>query len=165
MSEMMHEGPGFGEPLEDEWVHADDETVQGADDWSEMHPIPVRVKETESQNVAPDSVALGTWAVPLIPQAGGTGALQPQQICPHRYKRYKAKFLVQATGAGILYIAKDPNTLMSSALANAFQVQVPVTTQSIPIIPDYDGQQPLYVMASVVGMTIAVMDEGFKTVQ
>lgn len=158
--------PGAGEPLQEGWLENDAATNQEPVRWGEVEPIPVRVTHTESQRVAPEATAFMTFPIPQIPQASGAGATQAQQICPHRYHRYKAKFLFSGGAAGTIYVAKDPNTLMSGALGAAFAIVVAAAlTQATQLMPEYDGQQPLYMMATVPGFVVSVMDEGYKAVQ
>ncbi len=62
----------------------------------------------------------------------------------------------------VLYLANKADPLTSGALQNVWQL----TPSSSPAnIPDYDGQQALYVVGSVAGILISVLDETYGTVQ
>jgi hypothetical protein len=131
------------------------------------HPIPVRVVFDENQQVNPEFTAWLTYNIPLL-----GSAVLPQQVCTHRYHRYKAKFLVNFGGAATLYIARRPEYLTvgtnvtpgPTVLPNAFQLTE--TAAGNVTLPDYDGQQPVYMGFLGTGpVTVSVMDESFGTVQ
>lgn len=162
MSEMQFDHTG--EPLEQEWIDAADyEQEQGPDAWSEMRPIPVTIDRTENERVAPETVALTSWPVGT---SGPTGS-GPTQICPHNYHRYKAKFTWVIPANTTVFIATDPTKLSSNAFGVAYQITVGATaiTNSTQIMPEYDGQKPLYAVANNPGVVVSVLDEGYKTVQ
>jgi len=157
--------PHAGEPIQEEWLESGQETGP-PDAWAEMRPIPVKVQHDESELVSPQATSFNSYAIPLAPTVGGTGTLQPLQVCPHRYRRYKAKFLFTATGAVTIYVDKVIDRLMSNALGATFQIVIPAAlTQSTQLMPEYDGEQPLYMVANAPGASVSVMDEGYKTVQ
>jgi hypothetical protein len=136
--------------IEQGWEDADQSQDQGAPTWF-PEAIPVKVIATETGN---------SFGIAQAPQVGGTGAAQPTQICPHRYHRYKAKFVFNIPAATTVYIARVQDYLMSGAYGNAFAL---TTSQNLP---DYDGQQAVYAVYTGTGpVTVSVMDEGFKEVQ
>ena len=145
-------------PYEDE-EGAYQEQVQGPDEWSHIHPIPVRIVRTETLKVAP---AFSSWTTYTITPAIAGVVPQPVMICPHRYHREKAKFLVTfaAASSSKLYLARTQDYLSSAAVANAFVVSLG------QFIPEYEGQQPIW--AIVIGpdpVIVSVLDQGYGTVQ
>jgi hypothetical protein len=147
--------------IEQGWEDAPEEQYQGADAWSQMRPMDVRVVATMAENVAPEAT---TWMTFSIPATGGTTL--PIRVCPHSSRRYKAKFLFTALGADTIYIARVQDYLTSNALGTAFMVTIGAAlTQSTSILPDYDGAQPLYMISKNGLCGVSVMDETYKTVQ
>ena len=145
--------------IEQGWEDADSQQDQGAPTWF-PEAIPVRITETLSENVAPEATSWNSYTVAAAPNAAGTGAQAPTQLCPHRYHRYKAKFVFNIPATTTVYIARVQDSLMSNAFGNAFQL---TTGQNLP---DYDGQQAVYAVFTGTGpVTVSVMDEGFKEVQ
>jgi hypothetical protein len=141
------------------WEAADSEQEQAPAEWF-PNPIPVKITETLTETVAPESTAWLFWNVAQGPTLAGGGAVQPTQLCPHRYHRYKAKFVFNIPAATTVYIAKTPDPLMSGALGTTYQL---ITGQQMP---DYDGQQAVYAVYLGTGpVTVSVMDEGYKEVQ
>jgi hypothetical protein len=134
------------------------EQDQTAEYASEMEPIPVRVKFDENQKVSPQFTSWMTYPI------AQSGVNQATQICTHRYHRYKAKFIVNFPGAGTLYIARIPDYLNTGAIGNAFAITVAAATTG-NLLPDYDGEQAVYAIASIAGVSISVMDESYGTVQ
>jgi hypothetical protein len=132
---------------------------QGPDEWSHIQPIPVRVMFNETEVLAP---AFSSWTSFVIQPFGSGQAVRPTRICPHRYHREKAKFLVTFAAASTskLYLARTEDYLSSLSVANAFLVTLGQN------IPEYEGQQPVY--AIVVGpdpITVSVLDQGHGEVQ
>lgn len=130
------------------------EDDQGPERWSEVDPIPVKVMFNEVEVVAPAFTAWTSFTI----QAGSI----PVKICPHRYHREKARFLVTFAAASTskLYIARVQDYLSSLSVANAFLVTLGQN------IPDYEGQQQVF--AIVIGpdpVTVSVMDMGHGEVQ
>jgi hypothetical protein len=145
--------------IEQGWEDADQQQDQGAPTWF-PEAIPVKVMATETENVAPEATSWNSFGIAQAPQQAGTGAAQPTQICPHRYHRYKAKFVFNIPAGTTVYIARVQDYLMSGAYGNAFAL---ITGQNLP---DYDGQQAVYAVYTGTGpVTVSVMDEGFKEVQ
>jgi hypothetical protein len=156
--------------IEQGWEEASDEQVQEPEGWSQKHPIQVEIANSQVQEVAPEATAWSNLAIPQVPVVAGTGASQPAQLCPHAYHRYKAKFLwfipSTVTLPVTVYLSKNKDVLMGGSTANVYQFTVTTAiANSFPLVPDYDGQQPLYAMASQPGTTVSVMDEIFKRVQ
>jgi hypothetical protein len=145
--------------IERGWEDADQEQEQNATTWF-PEAIPVKITETLTENVAPEATSWNSYSIAQAPQLAGTGGTQPTQLCPHRYHRYKAKFIFNIPAATTVYIARVPDYLMSGAFGNAFAL---TTGQNLP---DYDGQQAMYAIYTGTGpVTVSVMDEGFKEVQ
>lgn len=153
--------------IEQGWEDAYYDQNEAPDQWAELQPVPVEIRRTETENVAPESTSWMFYNIPLAPAVGGTGTLQPAQICTHKYHRYKAKMVWTVPANCIIYLDRVADRLMSGALGTTFQIQVGATavTTSTQLLPDYDGQQALYAVASVAGATCSVMDESFKQVQ
>lgn len=156
-----------GEPLEEDWIHAGQQQDESPDQWANMRPIPVEIKRTESERISPEAVALFSITVPLLPALAGTGGVQPAILCPHNYHRYKAKFIWTVPANTIIYIATNRDTLTSMALGFTYQIIVGATAiaNSSQLMPEYDCQKPLYVMANNAGVQVSIMDESYKVVQ
>jgi hypothetical protein len=135
-----------------------EEQDQTAEYGSKMSPVPVRIMFDENQQVSPQFCSWMTFPI------GQTGVSPATQICTHRYHRYKAKFIVNFPGAGTLYIARVPDYLNTGATGNAFALTVAAAITG-NLLPDYDGEQPVYAIASIAGVSISVMDESYGTVQ
>jgi hypothetical protein len=132
--------------IESGWENADDEQEQNATTWF-PEAIPVRITETLTENVAPEATSWLIFPIAQAPQASGTGASQPTQLCPHRYHRHKAKFVCNIPGGTTVYLSRVVDYLMSGALANLFQVT------GGQQLPDYDGQQALYAVYNTVAVS------------
>lgn len=158
MSEMMHTG---AENMAEEWLDDDGQDEYADEQEGYYQPHPVRVEMEATQRVAPESTSWLSYVVPLFGQTP-----RPLQLLPHKYHRYKAKFLWTATAASVVFISRTEDALMGNALGNIFQMTIgAATVNSIPILPDYDGQQPLYCVCTVGGVIVSVMDESYKAVQ
>jgi hypothetical protein len=129
--------------IEQGWEGADNQQDQGAPTWF-PEAIPVKITETLTENVAPESTSWLTFPIASAPQASGAGASQPTQLCPHRYHRYKAKFVCNIPPGTVVYLSRVVDYLMSGALANQF-----ILSQGQQL-PDYDGQQALYAVYGTV---------------
>lgn len=137
------------------------ENDPGTLEYDRIRPVKVEFEQTE--RVAPDSTSWLQFGIAFL---GSGGSLQPTQVCPHRYHRYKAKFLFTGPAAAIIYVARIPDTLMSGALGTTFSITIGAGgAVSAPLMQEYDGQQPVYMIASVTGVSVSVMDEGYKPVQ
>jgi hypothetical protein len=117
--------------------------------------VPVRVMFDETIRVPPEFASCMTWTVPLI------GA-QPAQILQRRYGRYKTKFWCSFPGAGTLYINTKYEPV---SLPSPQGFQVTATAAGFVAIPEYEAMQPMYVIASVAGVQLSVMDESYGQVQ
>lgn len=148
--------------IQQDWEESDEYQDQEASSYREnVNVRPVKVEFEQTQNVAPESTAWMAWAIAVI----GVG-LQPTQICSHKYHRYKAKFLWTIPANTIVYLDRVADRLMSGALGTTFNIATGAAAiQSSVILPDYDGQQPLYAIANGPGVFVSVMDESFKAVQ
>jgi hypothetical protein len=131
--------------IEQGWEGADNQQDQGAPAWF-PEAIPVKITETLTENVAPESTSWLVFPIASAPQASGAGASQPTQLCPHRYHRYKAKFVCNIPGGCTVYLSRVSDYLMSGAVANQF---VLTAGQQLP---DYDGQQALYAVYANTGV-------------
>jgi hypothetical protein len=121
------------------------------------HPLHVKVVDTQNENVAAEFTSLMTYQVLLA------GTAVPVQICPHRYHRTKAKFVVNMSADTVLYVATKPDPIsgpVPSPVAFAFPEAAGFR------LPDYEGQQPLYAVFTGPGpCTVAVWDSSYGTVQ
>jgi hypothetical protein len=153
--------------LPQNWEDSYYDQEEAPDAWAELQPVPVEIKRTEIEQVAPESTSWMFYNIPLAPALAGTGALQPVQICTHKYHRHKAKFLWTIPANCVIYLDRVQDRLMANALGTTFQIITGATaiTSSAVILPEYDGQQALYAVATVAGATVSVMDESYKTVQ
>jgi len=125
---------------------------------SPEHPVHVKVVDVASQRVAPEFTGWDTWT---IVQAG-TGP--PTQLCQHRYHRYKAKIIWNIPAATTVWLDNTPNGISNPVPpATKAQLTGPLTAW---VMPDYDGQQPLYATWTGTGpVTAVVIDESYGTVQ
>jgi hypothetical protein len=145
--------------IESGWEHDTQETDQGAEEWF-PRAIPVEIKHSETENIAPGSASWMSYPIVSAAQITGGGGLRPTQVCTHKYHRYKAKFTVTIPAATLVYVSNNENSLMSNALG--------VTAVYGPgqSIPDYDAQQPVYMVFTGTGpVSITVLDESYKNVQ
>jgi hypothetical protein len=102
--------------------------------------------------------------------AAGTTQYDVNGILASNLPAYNATLAATATATGyfmvfwtltpIIYVANKIDPLTSGALQNVWQF-----TPGMGNWPDYDGQQPLYAVASVAGISVSVMDESYGTVQ
>lgn len=140
---------------EDESGEADYEQEGNEELGQNFVPVPVRIVFDENMRLAPTFCSHMTWPVPVV------GSDTPIQILPRRETRYKAKFSVVFTAAGTLYTNNRPDPLGNPTPQGAQFTQAAAGTFTIP---DYDAMQPMYVIASVAGVTITVWDESFGAV-
>ena len=115
--------------------------------WPSDKPIPVTV---ETENAAPEFGACMTW---VIPQSG-VGV--PIQILTRRVRRQQAKVEVNFIVAGIVTFNSNLDHLSAG---QGYVVNVPVA--GLYRFPDWESQQPLYCIASVSGLSVAVIDESY----
>lgn len=143
---------------QESYAGADNEPVAGDD----FHRIkPVKVEFTQDIRVAPDSTAWTAFSIAVLGQA-----TEPTQVCPHKYHRYKAKFLFTGPAAAVIYVARNRDQLTSGALGTTYSITIGAGgATSQPLMQEYDGQQAVYMAASVAGVSVSVMDEGYKPVQ
>lgn len=118
---------------------------------------PVHVLYDESERLSPEFCSCMTWSIPVF---GATGVI-PVQLLQRRYKRYKAKFVVNFTAAGFIVVntKMEPLTLTSPQGFN-----VVATAAGNTPLPEYDAMQPMWAVASVAGVTISVWDESYGEV-
>lgn len=118
-------------------------------------PVHVKVTDTQSQRVAAEFTAMNSFT---ISQAGVT---QATQIVPHKYHRYKAKFIWTIPASTTVFVSNRQDPLNNpNPPSTIFQL---VNGQNMP---DYDGQQPLYAVFTGSGpVTVSVMDETYGPVQ
>jgi hypothetical protein len=88
-----------------------------------------------------------------IPQFG---VGQPIQILTRRVRRFKAFIEINFTVAGtVTFNAKlDP-----LSVPQGYTVAVPVA--GLYRAPEWENQQPLYIIASVGGLTVSVIDQSY----
>jgi hypothetical protein len=120
--------------------------------------VPVRVVYTENEQVPPGFSSFMTWPI------GQIGVSSPTQVLQRREHRYKAKFFLNFPGAGTITYNSKQEPLSKDSSPQGFSVTVAGATANLAI-PDYDGAQPLYFIASIAGCTVAVMDETYGQVQ
>lgn len=122
------------------------------------HPIHVKVVDVASQNVAPEFVGMATWVV----QLAGSG--NPTQLLQHRYHRYKAKMIWTIPAATTVWLDNKPDSLSNpNPPATKASLTGPLASW---IMPEYDGQQPLYAVFTGTGpVTVTVFDESYGTSQ
>lgn len=147
--------------IEQGWENAEWEQDQEAGEWGHEQAVPVKVEFEQTQQVAPESTAWMYWPVAIVGQSD-----RATQLVPHRYHRYKAKMLWTVPAGVTVYIDQDNSRLTSNSFGTTFQFTAPAAGfTSQQVLPDYDGQQPVYAMASGAGVSVAVMDESYKEVQ
>ena len=118
--------------------------------------VPVRVMHDETIRIPPEFASCMTWAVPQV------GVGQPAQILQRRYHRYKAKFLCIFPGAGTLYLNTKFEPV-SNPSPQGFAVTA--TAAGIVPIPEYEAMQGMWVIASIPGIALSVLDESYGQVQ
>lgn len=118
--------------------------------------VPVRVMHNDTIRVPPEFASCMTWPVTQI------GVGQPVQILQRRYHRYKAKFLAFFPAAGILYMNTKFEPV-SNPSPVGFQVQA--SAAGLVPIPEYESMQPMWVIGSIAGILLSVVDESYGQVQ
>ena len=119
--------------------------------------VPVHVVHSESERVAPEFCSTMTWTVP---QYGPAGVI-PVQLLTRRYKRYKAKFIVNFPAAGSLVVSTKIDNLAS---ANPQGFTLALAAAGLYPLPEYDAMQPLYAVGSIAGIIVSVLDESYGEV-
>lgn len=117
--------------------------------------VPVRVVFSETENLPPGFASCMTWPIPVI----NVGT--PLAILQRRQHRFKAQLMLSMPGAGTVTLNTKQEPL-SVQQGFAFVATAAVSNQ---VLPPYESQQPLYVIASIAGCTIAVIDQSFGQVQ
>jgi hypothetical protein len=120
--------------------------------------VPVKVVFDETQRLPPGFTSFMTWPI------GQVGVSPPTQALQRREHRFKAKFFLNFPAAGTITINSKMEPLTKDANPQGFAVTVTAAANNLAI-PDYDGTQPLFFIASIAGCTVAVMDESFGQVQ
>jgi hypothetical protein len=122
------------------------------------HPVHVKVVDAQTQRDAPEFTGWDTWT---IVQAGSGPATQ---LCQHRYHRYKAKIIWNIPATTTVWLDNKPDAITNPVPpATKAQLTGPLTNW---VMPDYDGQQPLYATFTGTGpVTAMVIDESYGTVQ
>jgi hypothetical protein len=128
---------------------------QVAEEWQPA-VVPVRVMHDETIRVPPEFASCMTWAITQV----GQGA--PVQILQRRLHRYKVKFLANFPGAGTLFLNTKFEPV-SNPSPQGFAVTV--AAAGIMPVPEYEGMQPMYAIATIAGVTLSVMDESYGQVQ
>jgi len=140
---------------EDESGQNDYETEGNEEIGANFPVVPVRIVFDENQRLAPSFCSHMTW------QIAQTGQGVPTQILPRQERRFKAKFLVNFTAAGTLYLNNRQGPLGNPTPQGSELVAAVVGNFTLP---DYDAMQPMYAIASVAGVTVSVWDEAFGAV-
>lgn len=110
-------------------------------------PLPI-VNATEE--TAPEFGSCMTWQIPLQ----GTQLSIP--ILQRRVRRHKAYVEVNFTVAGTVIFNSNQDHCNTG---QGYNVTVPVT--GLYRLPDWESQQPLYVIATVAGLTASVIDQSY----
>jgi hypothetical protein len=113
--------------------------------------FPVRIVTDESGKVAqiaPEFGSCMTWPVPQI----GAPAVQ---VLTRRLRRYKAKlFIVSVTGATTLIMSSKLDALTSNSQGATYPAVA-------GFLPDWESQQPLYMLAAGGTLVVSVIDESY----
>ena len=116
--------------------------------------VPVRVIHSEEERVSPEFAGMMIWPVPQSP-----GYVQVATRCR---TRYKLKWWINFPGAGTVTINTKIDPLTNPGPQGA---QIAATAAGVVPLPEYDAQQPVYVTASITGVTISTIDERYGAVQ
>jgi hypothetical protein len=129
-------------------------------EWGEMTPIPVHIQRSETENIAPSATSWNAFTIPSL------AVNQPVRLVNHNYHRYKAKFLWLATGADTVWLARVQDYVSGNPGGTVYKINIAAAiTQSVSIIQDYDGQQPIFAISQNGLVTVSVFDETYKSVQ
>jgi hypothetical protein len=135
------------EPVDPNWTESPFSSGAYAQEQNPMlgempeHPLHVKVVSTASEQVAAEHTALTSFSPPLA------GSANPVQICPHKYHRLKAKSLWTIPLGYTVWLAHKPDGLSTPTPATTnFQLVNGM------VMPDYDGQQPLYAVYTGTGL-------------
>lgn len=149
-------------PIQGEWVEegAQDQYVPEEEAFQEEVGIPVRVIDKPHERESPEFVG---WYTVQIGQAGQvSGWPYCTQILQRRLRRYKAKFgpVQFGTGCTAVIFASKPDGLSNPNITAAF-FNGWVVNASGQILPDYDGEKPVYAIAIGGVATISLFDESY----
>lgn len=126
----------------------DAEDARSADYHGEI--VPVKIVFDENERVSPQFCSHMTWPVPHAAPA--------QMVVPRNKFRYKAKLTAIFPGAGSIYTNHYPDPLSN---VNPQGATFTVLAAGSIELPDYDAEQPLYVIASIAGVALTVWDETY----
>ena len=110
-------------------------------------PVPVTF---DTEETAPEYSSNMTY---IIPQFGVNPCIQ---ILTRRIRRTKAYVEVNFTVAGSVIFNSKIDSL---SVPQGYTVAVPVA--GLYRLPDWESQQPLYVIATVAGLTCSVIDQSY----
>lgn len=116
-------------------------------------PVPVRVMFDENERIPPEFAA---WLTVPIGTVGN-----PTRVVGRINTRYKCKMSVLIpTGGATLYIA---NNFAPLSLPNPIGYSLTYAAGQFNL-PEYDGMQPVYMVASAAGVVVSVLDESYGAV-
>jgi hypothetical protein len=114
-------------------------------------PVYMDPSYTATEEIAPDYGSTMTYAIPQF----GVGT--PLQVLTRRLRRHKAYVEVNFTLAGSVIFNSKIDQLSSQS---GYTVAVPVA--GLYRLPDWESQQPLYVIATVAGLSVSVIDFSYS---
>ena len=119
--------------------------------------VPVKIVMSETENVPPQFASCMTWPI------GQVGVASPTQILQRRLHRFKTQFLLNMPGAGVVTFNTKQEPLMNpNPQGFSFTAAAIVANQALP---PFESAQPLYVIASIAGCTVAVLDQSYGQTQ
>lgn len=122
--------------------------------------VPVRVVFSETENLPPEFASFMTWPV------GQVNVSAPTQIIQRRYKRFKAQLMISIPAAGTVTINSKFEPLSKDASPQGWSYTFTAANNNPGfLLPPYESQQPLWAIASIAGVTIAVLDQSYGQVQ
>jgi hypothetical protein len=110
-------------------------------------PLPV---VQANQREAPQFGACMTWPIPVA------GTNLSIQILTRRVRRFKAKLDINFTVAGSIILNSNQDHCNQ---LQGYVITVPVT--GLYTFRDWESAQPLYIIATVAGLTVSVLDESY----
>jgi len=113
--------------------------------WEERGALWLAEKPSLAGRMRPEHSSCMTWAVPQV------GVGQPVQILQRQPTRFKAKLVVTNAGTSLIFNNRlDP---LQGATPQGF------TINAVGSLPDWESQQPLYVIGTGTGGSVSVWDE------
>jgi hypothetical protein len=144
----MTEPYGFGTSEGEQYYEVDPSDIEER----QTNPWPAQplAVVNATQETAPEFGSCLTWAIPMF------GVNQPIQVLPRRIRRHKSYVEVSFTVPGTVYFNSKLDPL---SIPNGYAVTF--AAAGLYRFPDWETQQPLYIIATVAGLSASVVDMSY----